>query len=203
MGSEMCIRDRPWPLPASVDAVGLTETETWVAEQWVEVLGLDVPGRDADFFELGGSSLAAAALITRLRERVPTIAVRDLYDHPRLETLASLIDELTLANRTAKREREVAPVGAGTRVAQTALMVPVMTLKAATAVTWVAIAANLLGLTDLSWSWLAAAFLVLCTPFGRIPIGALGARLIRGRVKPGVYKRGGAQHVRLLSLIHI
>lgn len=187
----------PWPLPASVDAVGLTETETWVAEQWVEVLGLDVPGRDADFFELGGSSLAAAALITRLRERVPTIAVRDLYDHPRLETLASLIDELTLANRTAKREREVEPVGADTRVAQTALMVPVMTLKAATAVTWVAIAANLLGLTDLSWSWLAAAFLVLCTPFGRIPIGALGARLIRGRVKPGVYKRGGAQHVRL------
>ena len=187
----------PWPLPASVDAVGLSETETWVAEQWVEVLGLDVPGRDADFFELGGSSLAAAALITRLRERVPTIAVRDLYDHPRLETLASLIDELTLSNRTAKREREVEPVGAGTRVAQTLALIPVMTLKAATAVTWVAIAANLLGLTELSWSWLAAAFVVLCTPFGRIPIGALGARLIRGRVKPGVYTRGGAQHVRL------
>ena len=187
----------PWPLPASVDAVGLSETETWVAEQWVEVLGLDVPGRDADFFELGGSSLAAAALITRLRERVPTIAVRDLYDHPRLETLASLIDELTLSSRTAKREREVEPVGAGTRVAQSLALVPVMTLKAATAVTWVAIAANLLGLTELSWSWLAAAFVVLCTPFGRIPIGALGARAIRGRIKPGVYKRGGAQHVRL------
>ncbi|WJY98311.1 Pls/PosA family non-ribosomal peptide synthetase [Corynebacterium fournieri] len=187
----------PWPLPASVDAVGLTETETWVAQQWVEVLGLDVPGRDADFFELGGSSLAAAALITRLRERVPTIAVRDLYDHPRLETLASLIDELTLSSRTAKRERVVDPVGFGTRVAQTALMVPVMTLKAATAVTWVAIAANLLGLTQLSWTWLAVAFVVLCTPFGRIPIGALGARAIRGRVKPGVYKRGGARHVRL------
>ena len=187
----------PWPLPASVDAVGLTETETWVAEQWVEVLGLDVPGRDADFFELGGSSLAAAALITRLRERVPTIAVRDLYDHPRLETLASLIDELTLSNRTAKRERVVEPVGAGTRVAQTLALIPVMTLKAATAVTWVAIAANVLGLTELSWSWLAAAFVMLCTPFGRIPIGALGARAIRGRIKPGVYKRGGAQHVRL------
>lgn len=187
----------PWPLPASVDAVGLTDTEAWVAQQWVEVLGLDVPGRDADFFELGGSSLAAAALITRLRERVPTIAVRDLYDHPRLETLASLIDELTLSHRTATRERDVVPVGAGTRIAQTLLMVPVMTLKAATAVTWVAIAANLLGLTQLSWAWLAAAFVVLCTPFGRIPIGALGARLIRGRVQPGVYPRGGAQHVRL------
>ena len=187
----------PWPLPASVDAVGLTETETWVAEQWVEVLGLDVPGRDADFFELGGSSLAAAALITRLRERVPTIAVRDLYDHPRLETLASLIDELTLSNRTAKREREVEPVGAGTRVAQSLALVPVMTLKAATAVTWVAIAANLLGLTELSWAWLATAFVIVCTPFGRIPIGALGARVIRGRVAPGVYTRGGMTHLRL------
>ena len=187
----------PWPLPASVDAVGLTETEAWVAQQWVEVLGLDVPGRDADFFELGGSSLAAAALVTRLRDRVPTFAVRDLYDHPRLETLASLIDELTLASRTSLRERAVKPVGAGTRVAQTVALLPVMTLKAATAVTWVAVAANLLGLTELSWGWLAAAFVVLCTPLGRIPVGALGARVIRGRVMPGVYPRGGVRHVRL------
>lgn len=187
----------PWPLPASVDAVGLTETEAWVAQQWVQVLGLDVPGRDADFFELGGSSLAAAALVTRLRDRVPTFAVRDLYDHPRLETLASLIDELTLASRTSLRERAVKPVGAGTRVAQTVALLPVMTLKAATAVTWVALAANLLGLTELSWAWLAAAFVVLCTPLGRIPVGALGARVIRGRVTPGVYPRGGVRHVRL------
>lgn len=187
----------PWPLPASVDAVGLTETEAWVAQQWVQVLGLDVPGRDADFFELGGSSLAAAALVTRLRDRVPTFAVRDLYDHPRLETLASLIDELTLASRTSLRERAVKPVGAGTRVAQTVALLPVMTLKAATAVTWVAVAANLLGLTELSWGWLAAAFVVLCTPLGRIPVGALGARVIRGRVTPGVYPRGGVRHVRL------
>ena len=187
----------PWPLPASVDAVGLTKTEAWVAQQWVEVLGLDVPGRDADFFELGGSSLAAAALVTRLRDRVPTFAVRDLYDHPRLETLASLIDELTLSSRTSLRERHVKPVGAGTRVAQTVALLPVMTLKAATAVTWVAVAANLLGLTELSWGWLAAAFVVLCTPLGRIPVGALGARVIRGRVTPGVYPRGGVRHVRL------
>ena len=187
----------PWPLPASVDAVGMTETEQWVAEAWVEVLGLDVPGKDADFFELGGSSLAAASLIARLRERVPTIAVRDLYDHPRLETLASLIDDTTRTSQTAIRERTVSPVSGATRLAQTLLMVPVMTLKAATAVTWVAIAANVLGLTELSWSWLAAAFLVLCTPFGRIPIGALGARLIRGRIAPGAYQRGGARHVRL------
>lgn len=187
----------PWPLPASVDAVGLTETEAWVAQQWVEVLGLDVPGRDADFFELGGSSLAAAALVTRLRDRVPTFAVRDLYDHPRLETLASLIDELTLASRTSLRERAVKPVGAGTRVAQTVSLLPVMTLKATTAVTWVAVAANLLGLTELSWGWLAAAFVVLSTPLGRIPVGTLGARVIRGRVTPGVYPRGGVRHVRL------
>ena len=187
----------PWPLPASVDAVGLTKTEAWVAQQWVEVLGLDVPGRDADFFELGGSSLAAAALVTRLRDRVPTFAVRDLYDHPRLETLASLIDELTLSSRTSLRERVVKPVGAGTRVAQTVALLPVMTLKAATAVTWVAVAATLLGLVELPWAWLAAAFVVLCTPLGRIPVGALGARVIRGRVTPGVYPRGGVRHVRL------
>ncbi|OFT29999.1 amino acid adenylation protein [Corynebacterium sp. HMSC08F01] len=187
----------PWPLPASVDAVGMTPTEQWVAEAWVAVLGLDVPGKDADFFELGGSSLAAASLIARLRERVPTIAVRDLYDHPRLETLASLIDDLTHTAKTSTRERSVAPVSGATRLAQTLLMVPVMTLKASAAVTWVAIVANVLGLTTLSWTWLAVAFAVLCTPLGRIPIGALGARAIRGRIAPGVYPRGGSQHLRL------
>lgn len=186
----------PWPLPASVDAVGLSATEQWVAELWVEVLGVDVPGADADFFSLGGTSLAAAALVTRLRERVPTFAVRDLYDHPRLGALASLIDASLTTSSPTTRDRAVAPVSARTRVAQTLLLVPVMTLRAATAITWVLLALCLVGVVPLSLP-VVAAWLVLCTPLGRVPIGGWGARLLRGRVAPGVYPRGGAVHLRM------
>ena len=186
----------PWPLPASVDAVGLSATEQWVAELWVEVLGVDVPGADADFFSLGGTSLAAAALVTRLRERVPTFAVRDLYDHPRLGALASLIDASLTTSSPTTRDRAVAPVGAGTRTAQTLLLLPVMTLRAATAITWVLLALCLVGVVPLSLP-VVAAWLVLCTPLGRVPIGGWGARLLRGRVAPGVYPRGGAVHLRM------
>ena len=75
----------PWPLPgANVQAEGLTPTEDWLAQLWVDVLGTAVTERDADFFALGGTSLAAATLVGRVRDRMPTVSVRDLYDHPRL-----------------------------------------------------------------------------------------------------------------------
>ncbi|WP_143341126.1 non-ribosomal peptide synthetase, partial [Corynebacterium bouchesdurhonense] len=186
----------PWPLPASVDAVGLSATEQWVAELWVEVLGVDVPGADADFFSLGGTSLAAATLVTRLRERVPTFAVRDLYDHPRLGALASLIDASLTTSSPTTRDRTVSPVGPGTRAAQTLLLLPVMTLRAATAITWVLLALCLAGQVAPWWA-VVAAWLVLCTPLGRVPIGGGGGRLIRGRGTPGVYPRGGAVHLRM------
>ncbi|QPK83021.1 AMP-binding protein [Corynebacterium qintianiae] len=185
----------PWPLPASVDVDGMTPTETWLAAVWLDVLGLPAQSRDADFFELGGSSLAAASLVARLRERVPTIAVRDLYDHPRLEALANYVDSLGAA--AAVETRHVKPVSAGTRVAQLLIQIPAMTLHAATFVTWWAIIANALGWVSLSWTALAVLFVVLCTPVGRLPLGALGARLIRGRIRPGEYPRGGRVHLRL------
>ncbi|MCT1492478.1 AMP-binding protein [Corynebacterium sanguinis] len=185
----------PWPLPASVEVAGMTPTELWLAEVWLDVLGLPAESRDADFFELGGSSLAAASLVARLRERVPTIAVRDLYDHPRLEALAGVIDAHGVAAEVVTRD--VAPVGRGTRVAQTLIQVPVMTLHAATFVTWWAIIATALGWVSLNWVALAVLFIVVCTPLGRLPLAALGARAIRGRLQPGNYPRGGRVHVRL------
>ena len=35
-----------------------------------------------DFFDLGGGSLTAAQLVSRLRERFPEVTVADLYEHP-------------------------------------------------------------------------------------------------------------------------
>ncbi|AWB84672.1 Pls/PosA family non-ribosomal peptide synthetase [Corynebacterium liangguodongii] len=185
----------PWPLPSTAEMGAMSETEAWLAEVWHEVLGVPAESRDADFFELGGSSLAAATLVARLRERYPTIAVRDLYDHPRLAALADFAD--SLGSHAPVEPRTVRPVGAGTRAAQTLIQIPVMTLRAATYVTWWAIIATALGWLELDWRVLAALFLALCTPLGRLPIGAFGARLIRGRIAPGDYPRGGRVHLRL------
>lgn len=68
-----------------------TATEQRLASAWAEIL--DIPrqqiGPDAHFFELGGTSLSALRLVTRLRR---AISVTDLADHPVLSELARLLD---------------------------------------------------------------------------------------------------------------
>jgi amino acid adenylation domain-containing protein len=68
-----------------------TATEHWLAAAWAEVLGIprDQIGRRDDFFELGGTSLAALRLAIALERAV---SFKDLADHPILADLAALID---------------------------------------------------------------------------------------------------------------
>ena len=49
---------------------------------------------DTDFFSVGGSSLVAAKLVSVLRERFPTVAVADVYEHRRLGALAARLEHL-------------------------------------------------------------------------------------------------------------
>ena len=69
-------------------------TTGWLAGLWRDMLGAPVTGPEADFFALGGGSLSAAQLVAALRERYPQLTVADLYDHPRLGSLAGFLDEL-------------------------------------------------------------------------------------------------------------
>ncbi|NBH05615.1 phosphopantetheine-binding protein, partial [Amycolatopsis sp. SID8362] len=55
----------PWPL-STVDATGLSPTETWLAEGWAEILGVSVDDPKADFFTHGGGSLTAAQVVARI-----------------------------------------------------------------------------------------------------------------------------------------
>ncbi|WIM67378.1 amino acid adenylation domain-containing protein [Corynebacterium breve] len=200
----------PWPLPGvGVEAEGLTPTESWLADIWVDVLGVAVSDKDADFFELGGSSLAAATLVARIREEVPTVAVRDLYDHPRLEKLAETVDRIaadsgiSLGDDTTAEPRLVKPVPLAVRLCQSLIQLPVMTLQAASIVSWWLIISNILFMLGLEWAvhtdWVLATVLVVIfgTPLGRLPLGALGARLLTTGIKPGEYPRGGSVHLRL------
>ena len=58
------------------------------------MLAAPIDGPEADFFALGGGSLSAAQLVAALRARYPQVTVADLYDHPRLGSLAGYLDEL-------------------------------------------------------------------------------------------------------------
>ncbi|MDO5032277.1 Pls/PosA family non-ribosomal peptide synthetase [Corynebacterium sp.] len=195
----------PWPLPGvGVDAAGLSPTEQWLAELWVETLGVSVSDENADFFSLGGTSLAAATLVGRIRERYPTVAVRDLYDHPRLGSFAELIggaEERPATNEAPARE--VRKVSGGTRLAQTLIQIPTMTLAATSWLAWLLLGSNLAALAGIDWAlhtpwWVVIVMLLIfATPIGRIPIGGFGARLITAGITPGEYPRGGAVHLRI------
>ena len=200
----------PWPLPGvGVEATDLSPTEAWLAELWVDVLGTSVQDSDADFFSLGGTSLAAATLVGRIREQVPTVAVRDLYDHPRLGSLAEAVETIarksgvSLDDATPTEPRTVRPVGPGTRLAQLLIQIPMMTLQATTWLGWILLGGNLAHLAGLPWAvhvswWLVAVLLlVFGSPLGRLPLGGLGARLLTAGIQPGEYPRGGATHLRI------
>ncbi|MFW0793668.1 Pls/PosA family non-ribosomal peptide synthetase [Gordonia sp. CPCC 205515] len=200
----------PWPLPgvgSTEDAGDLSATESWVAEQWTAVLGVGITDPKADFFAEGGGSLAAAQLVTALRQRYPEITVADLYDHPRLGSLAEMLDERAPSVEVVPRAVTPTPGSAG--LAQLLLSVPLTTLTGLQWATWLGVANNVAAavvdtagrdvpwLVPVNWWILLAAFLVFITPAGRMVIAAVGARLLLRGLRPGTYPRGGRTHLRL------
>ncbi len=100
----------PWPPPGGAGpdpdsdlAADLGGTTGWLAGLWRDLLGSAVDGPEADFFALGGGSLAGAQLVAALRRRYPQVTVADLYDHPRLGSLAGFLDELEPPPRVTER----------------------------------------------------------------------------------------------------
>jgi amino acid adenylation domain-containing protein len=70
-----------------------TDRERVLAGIWGEVLGLSSVGARDDFFELGGTSLLAARVLSRVAERWDVeLAIGDLAESPTPEALASVID---------------------------------------------------------------------------------------------------------------
>ncbi|GKS63650.1 hypothetical protein YTPLAS72_09540 [Nitrospira sp.] len=72
-----------------------TSIEQKMAEIWQEVLGGDLPHRHANFFVLGGNSLLAAQIVTRVLETFHIeLPLSTLFEYPILSALAARIDEL-------------------------------------------------------------------------------------------------------------
>ncbi|WLW56261.1 Pls/PosA family non-ribosomal peptide synthetase [Streptomyces sp. YU58] len=191
----------PWPLK-ELETTGPAEqlygTEAWLAEQWSEVLGIPVSSARDDFFAIGGGSLAAAQLTTRLRTRYPSAAVLDIYQQPVLRKLARHLEE---SAQDDGAERVVAPVPVRAQVIQLLLLVPLFTVMGLRWSVVLAAAGNLLPgyawLPTAPWWLVAAGAVLLFSPPGRLALAAGGARLLLRGVRPGRYARGGGVHLRL------
>ncbi|MEZ0092879.1 Pls/PosA family non-ribosomal peptide synthetase [Streptacidiphilus sp. EB129] len=194
----------PWPLPGldapSDGGPALGGTAGWLAEQWRAVLGVPV-GADSDFFALGGASLAAARLVSLLRDRFPGASVADLYHQPRLRDLADHLDRS--AGHTAEA-REVRPTPRRAGLYQALVLVVLYTVTGLRWVLALALTDNLIRLVNplpwtphTSWWLIAGGWLLLSSSIGRCLIGAVGARLLTATLRPGSHPRGGSAHLRL------
>ena len=198
----------PWPLVAAGGTAAsdadpeLAGTAGWVAGHWAAILGSAPGGAGEDFFDLGGSSLTAAQLVSRLRERYPEVTVADVYEHPVLADLAAALD--TMGTPTGRRNASVAPVPLGNQVAQVVATAVVRAVGALRWLTWVAggvlVARAALGtpwLPDVGWGWVLLGWLLLISPVGRVVLAAAAARAVLRGVEPGRHPRGGLVHLRL------
>ncbi|QWF85175.1 Pls/PosA family non-ribosomal peptide synthetase [Amycolatopsis sp. CA-230715] len=191
----------PWPIPSTrADTGDLDPEMVWVLEKWSALLGTEV-GPDDDFFALGGTSLAAARLVSTLRERYPEVSVSDLYRDPTPRALCGgprSMAETVEAVRPDRRPRRV--VG----WLQAAFQLVLLTFVGLRWVLTLGLIGNIVSLflpeswlPQVPWWLVGTAWVVLFSPTGRMFVAAGGARLLRGRVRPGDYRRGGRTHLRL------
>ncbi|WP_150309085.1 Pls/PosA family non-ribosomal peptide synthetase [Planctomonas psychrotolerans] len=194
----------PWPL------AGAAETDTELpgrlrplADMWSAVLGMPVTSADANFFDLGGGSLSAAQLVARIRSVDPEFTVAHVYAHPRLEAMADAI-----AGRTPSATQPRSPAPRATPVATqwilTLLGVPLLALTGMRWLVYLLTASSILAplggfdaLPTVPIGVLLTGILLFATPFGRMAISALAARLLLRRLEPGNYPRGGSWHLRI------
>jgi non-ribosomal peptide synthetase-like protein len=202
----------PWPLPRAAPARGsesaLTGTAARVAELWLDVLGAVAEGPEDDFFDLGGGSLTAAQMVSRLRTTHPEVTVADLYENPTLGALTAMLDNMAAPAGTT--DRRVRPTPSKTQMGQVVFTIPLRLVSGLRWLTWVLVANNVLSagfglawLPTVPWAWVVAGFLLLVLPPGRMALSALGARLLLRRVTPGDYPRGGRVHLRLWLAEHL
>ncbi|MFF3941692.1 amino acid adenylation domain-containing protein [Streptomyces phaeofaciens] len=78
------------PAAAGDHVAPRTDTERRLAAIWAEVLGVERVGVEDGFFDLGGHSLLAVRLQQALAE--PRLTIADLFAHPTVASLASLLD---------------------------------------------------------------------------------------------------------------
>ncbi|HLL45610.1 MAG TPA: condensation domain-containing protein, partial [Longimicrobiaceae bacterium] len=79
-----------------------TETEARIAEVWQGMLEIDEVGVHDDFFALGGHSLYATQIISRVRDQFDVeLSLQAIFEHPTVAGLATRVEELRESGETA------------------------------------------------------------------------------------------------------
>ncbi len=209
-------RALPWPPPPAPAEPGQpsvpaepegVETVRWLRALWADLLGCRV-GPGDDFFDLGGTSIAAARLVSAVRTRHPEASVADLYRHPTPVALAERLRVTAGAAAAHPAATRGRPRWTGwVQTAAQPLLHGVTGLRWLLALALAGHALTALGfafrdgdgpwLPTPSWWVLLPAALVLFTLPGRVLLAAGGARLLRGPVTSGEHRHGGWPHLRL------
>ena len=75
-----------------------TDLERVIAAIWAEVLGVSPPGVDDNFFHLGGHSLTATRVVSRVRHTCgQEVPLRAVFEHPTLAGFAAFVAASTTA----------------------------------------------------------------------------------------------------------
>ena len=96
----------------------VTASETALCQLWTTVLGVERVGVTDDFFSLGGQSLLATQLVSRMsRQLSRTVSVRNLFDYPTVRSLLKYLDtqahEVERPPIEKRPDSEVAPLSFG------------------------------------------------------------------------------------------
>ncbi len=187
----------PWPPPAPPqsatrppDGRPLSGVEQWLAERWREQLGPVGVDVDSDFFTLGGSSLAAAKLVSVLRRRYPAVAVADVYEHRALGALANRLQRIGAGDRATASQTAPRPL----RRLGLMQLAGVLVLFALQSIPWTlgTLAYGDLvsiGTPHVAWAWLILAWLVLASPPAHTALQVACNRVLQRGIRPGRYSR--------------
>ena len=196
----------PWPLAGLLDsASGLDPAAERLAQQWQAVLGIPVTDLSANFFDLGGGSLAAAQLVARIREDDPEFTVAEIYTHPRLGSMADALAARVPETPVEPREfHRVKPTPPRMQWLQTLLGIPLYVLSGVRWLVYLLVAgAILVPLGGFGFipvvvpAILIPAIVLFATPLGRMALAVVCARVLLVGLRAGDYPRGGSVHLRL------
>ncbi|HKS14132.1 MAG TPA: amino acid adenylation domain-containing protein [Pseudomonas sp.] len=74
-----------------------TPLEARLAGLWAQVLDVERVGRHDSFFELGGHSLSAIRLVSLIQKAGDVLSLADLFQHPSVASLATVLEERATA----------------------------------------------------------------------------------------------------------
>ena len=107
-----------------------TTGERILAQAWNTVLGVDRPGRTDNFFLLGGDSIKAMLVVSRLRGQGLELSTKTLFEHPTLEQAAAHVRPAAVARDSARgpippaRDLEVLKTRFGARMTAVHALTP-------------------------------------------------------------------------------